>query len=59
VNFVNEQGIAVEYSQHIAPARGTSAGGTITLMPGQSPAEKFATLSHELAHEMMHWLGGG
>src|ERR1700727_4101220 len=37
-----------------APARGTSAGGKITLLPGQSPAEEFATLAHELAHEMMH-----
>ena len=52
--FVAEQSIALEYSQEIAPARGTSAGGKITLLPGQSPAEEFATLAHELAHEMMH-----
>ena len=52
--FVTEQGIALEYSEEIAPARGTSAGGKITLLPGQSPAEEFATLAHELAHEMMH-----
>ena len=52
--FVAEQGIALEYSEDIAPARGTSAGGKITLLPGQSPAEEFATLAHELAHEMMH-----
>ena len=52
--FVTEQGIALEYSQDIAPARGTSAGGKITLLPGQSPAEEFATLAHELAHEMLH-----
>jgi len=52
--FVAEQGIALEYSQDIAPARGTSAGGKITLLPGQSPAEEFATLAHELAHEMLH-----
>jgi hypothetical protein len=52
--FVTEQGIALEYSQDIAPARGTSAGGKITLLPGQSPAEEFGTLAHELAHEMMH-----
>ena len=42
--FVTEQGIALEYSEDIAPARGTSAGGKITLLPGQSPAEEFATL---------------
>jgi antirestriction protein ArdC len=52
--FVTEQGIALEYSQDIAPARGTSAGRKITLLPGQSAAEEFATLAHELAHEMMH-----
>ena len=39
-NFVAEQGIALEYSEDIAPARGTSAGGKITLLPGQSPAEE-------------------
>jgi len=52
--FVAEQGIVLEYSQDIAPARGISAGGKITLLPGQSPAEEFATLSHEVAHELMH-----
>ena len=52
--FVAEQGIGLEFSQDIAPARGTSAGGKITLLPGQSPAEEFSTLAHELAHEMMH-----
>ncbi|HLH07524.1 MAG TPA: ArdC family protein [Terriglobales bacterium] len=49
-NFVAGQGIALEYSEEIAPARGTSSGGKITLLPGQSPAEEFATLAHEVAH---------
>jgi hypothetical protein len=52
--FVTDQGIALEYSDDIAPARGTSSGGKIMLLPGQSPAEEFATLAHEVAHEMMH-----
>jgi hypothetical protein len=52
--FVVEHGIALEYSEDIAPARGTSAGGKITLLPGQSAGEEFATLAHEVAHEMMH-----
>lgn len=52
--FVADQGIALEYSEDIAPARGTSAGGTVTLLPGQSPAGEFATLAHEVAHELMH-----
>ena len=52
--FVAKQGIALEYSEEIAPARGTSAGGKITLLPGQSAGEEFATLAHEIGHEMMH-----
>jgi len=52
--FVTDQGILLEYSQDIAPARGTSAGGQITLLPGQAPAEEFSTLAHEVAHELMH-----
>ena len=52
--FVTDQGILLEYSQDIAPARGTSAGGKITLLPDQAPAEDFSTLAHEVAHELMH-----
>ncbi len=52
--FAEGQGISVQYSDEIAPARGTSSGGRITLLPGQSPAEEFSTLAHELAHEMLH-----
>jgi antirestriction protein ArdC len=52
--FANMQGISVEYSSEIARARGTSSGGRITLLPGQSAAEEFSTLAHELAHELLH-----
>ncbi len=31
-----------------------SYGGRIALIPGQTPAEEFSTLVHELAHEMLH-----
>jgi hypothetical protein len=31
-----------------------SYGGKIVLLPGQSPAESFSTLVHEVAHEMLH-----
>ena len=31
-----------------------SYGGKIVLLPGQSTAEEFSTLVHELAHEMLH-----
>jgi antirestriction protein ArdC len=53
-NFACAQGITVDYSEQIAPARGVSSGGKITLLPGQSPAEEFSTLAHELAHELLH-----
>jgi len=53
-SFAERQSIVVEYSDQIAPARGVSSGGKITLLPGQSPAEEFSTLAHELAHELLH-----
>jgi len=53
-SFAEKQGIVVEYSEQIAPARGVSSGGKITLLPGQLPAEEFSTLAHELAHELLH-----
>jgi hypothetical protein len=53
-SFAEAQGISVEYSSEIAPARGTSSGGRIALLPGQSEAEEFSTLAHELAHELLH-----
>ena len=52
--FASAQSICVDYSMEIAPARGMSSGGKITLLPGQSPAEEFSTLAHELAHELLH-----
>jgi len=52
--FAAAQGIVVDYSDVIAPARGMSSGGKITLLPGQSAAEEFSTLAHELAHELLH-----
>ena len=53
-HFAAAQSISVEYSADIAPARGTSCGGRIKLLPGQSAAEEFSTLAHELAHELLH-----
>lgn len=52
--FIREQGISLEYSTSIAPAKGISEGGKITVLPGQTPAETVATLAHEIAHEMLH-----
>jgi len=54
IDFVQQQGIELEYNERIAPAQGASYGGKIVLLPGQSKAETFATLVHELGHEMLH-----
>ena len=54
VKFVESQGITLNYSDRIAPAKGLSHGGKITLLSGMQPAEEFSTLAHEIAHEMLH-----
>ena len=54
VSFIERQGIELVFTENIAPALGMSYGGRIAILPGQSEAETFATLLHELAHEMLH-----
>jgi hypothetical protein len=54
VSFVGAQGIELVFTEKIAPALGMSYGGRIAILPGQSDAEEFSTLVHELAHEMLH-----
>lgn len=54
VDFLNQQNIALEFNEKIAPALGVSYGGKIALLPGQSKAEEFTTLVHETAHELLH-----
>ena len=54
IDFIITQGIQLEFKESIAPALGASYGGKIVLLPGQSTAEEFSTLVHELAHEMLH-----
>jgi hypothetical protein len=54
VKFVEYHGITLNYSDKIAPAKGLSHGGKITLLSGMQPAEEFSTLTHEIAHEMLH-----
>jgi hypothetical protein len=51
---VESQGIELSYSERIAPAKGLSHGGKITLLSGMQPAEEFSTLVHEIGHEMLH-----
>ena len=54
VKFVEAQGITLTYSDKIAPTKGLSYGGKITLLSGMQPAEEFSTLTHEIGHEMLH-----
>ena len=54
LSFIERQGIELVFTENIAPALGMSYGGRIAILPGQSKAETFATLLHELAHEMLH-----
>ncbi len=52
--FVQSQGVELNYSERIGPAKGQSHGGKITLLSGMQPAEEFSTLVHEIGHEMLH-----
>ena len=52
--FVESQNLELSFSERIAPAKGLSHGGKITLLSGMEPAEEFSTLVHEIAHEMLH-----
>jgi hypothetical protein len=48
--FVESQSVEITFSERIAPAKGLSYGGKITLLSGMQPAEEFSTLTHEIAH---------
>jgi hypothetical protein len=54
LHFIERQGIELAFTENIAPALGVSYGGRIAILPGQSKAEEFATLVHEVGHEMLH-----
>jgi hypothetical protein len=54
LSFIERQGIELVFSEKIGPAMGVSYGGKIAILPGQTKAEEFTTLVHELAHEMLH-----
>jgi len=54
LSFIEQQSIELVFTENIAPALGVSYGGRIAVLPGQSEAEEFSTLVHELAHEILH-----
>jgi hypothetical protein len=47
---IERQGIEFAFTERIAPALGMSYGGGIAILLGQSKAEEFSALLHELAH---------
>jgi antirestriction protein ArdC len=51
---VRSRGITLDESEDLGAALGVSRGGSISLRPGLLPAERFATLVHEFAHELLH-----
>lgn len=52
-HVIRERGIGLSY-ESLASADGLSRGGTIVVKEGLTPAEDFAVLAHELAHEILH-----
>src|SRR5207248_477174 len=52
--YVVQLGISLEYSNDIAPAKGLSHGGKITLLPDLPPSENLSVLVHEIGHEILH-----
>lgn len=52
--FIRDQGIELSSSETLGAAQGISRGGAIAVDAKLAPAERFAVLVHELAHEMLH-----
>jgi hypothetical protein len=54
VAFAESQQMNVEYSDRIAPAKGTSYRGLIRLLPGMEPGEAFPALLREVASQILY-----
>jgi len=48
------RGIAIDEVDDLDGALGTSAGGRIQIVKNLEPAQEFAVLAHEFAHELLH-----
>ena len=53
-SFARSRGIEVRYDAGIAPAKGVSYGGRVSILPELTSADEVTTLAHEIAHEMLH-----
>jgi hypothetical protein len=54
LTFAESRQMKIEYSERIAPARGTSYRGLIRLLPGMEPAEAFPVLVREVASQILY-----
>lgn len=54
LDFAESQHMTVEYSDRIAPAKGTSYRGLIRLALGMEPAEGFTVLLREVASQLLY-----
>ena len=54
MEFAGSQGIRIEYSDKIAPARGTSYRGVIRLVPDMEAGETISVFVRELAVQMLY-----
>jgi hypothetical protein len=53
-DMIQRHGIELTYVDGLGGALGMSEGGKISILSSLAPAESFATLVHELAHELLH-----
>ena len=51
---IGQHDISLTYDYLPSGALGVSAAGSIIIRPDLSPAERFAVLAHEFAHELLH-----
>ncbi len=54
VEIIEEREIVLEFVDSLGGANGCSMGGTIQVVKTLPPSQKFSTLTHELAHELLH-----
>jgi N-terminal domain of anti-restriction factor ArdC len=54
MEFATSQGIKIEYSDNIAPAKGTSYRGVIRLLPDMEAGETISVFVRELAVQMLY-----
>lgn len=52
--WLKSRGMDVLYSPYLSDCEGFSAGGSILIQQGMSPARQFAALAHEVAHQLLH-----